>query len=95
MAAGRQNQPGRRNWSMCANEREGVTFNDDAVDSIVGQDRCTDPARFFDQRIEHVTRAIGIGKQLALVLFVHWHSDFPKKCDRLGNAECPEHVADE
>jgi len=47
-----------------------------------------------DGTIEHIAGATGIREELAVVLFVKCHADFPKKRDRLTNAEPPRDVAD-
>ena len=46
------------------------------------------------QGIEHVPRAVGIGKQLAAGLFVERHADLAEERDRLADRERAQHAPD-
>ena len=54
----------------------------------------TDGLALPQQGIEHVPRAVGIGKQLAARFFVQRHADFTEERDRLADGKRAQHAPD-
>ena len=56
----------------------------DVEDAVIGQ-HLAPSASAREQRVEHVTRAIAVGKELAAGFLVQRHAELAEKRDRLGN----------
>jgi hypothetical protein len=55
-------------------------------------DDCADPARFAEQRVEHVARPVAVGEQLAAGFLVERNADLAEEGDRVANRKRAQHA---
>ena len=82
LTARREHDRLRLNATGGGRKREAVAGWRDIQHAPAGQKRGANAAGFPEERVEHVARAVSVGKELAAGFFVNVHAELAEKCDR-------------
>jgi hypothetical protein len=61
---------------------------------VIGEERRAEPIGLANEGVEHVARAVGVGKQLSVVLFVEGDAQLAKEGDGVGDGKGSEDAPD-
>ena len=95
LSPGRQHDCPRKKAAAAGLHLKAIVGRDDVVHTLTCDERCTGAPRCSKQSIQYVARAIAVGKQLAVGLFVYVDANLAEERDCFGDWKRPKDAPDD